>query len=746
MSVLNSTPDSISSTEVQTRTVALVGNPNAGKSTLFNRLTGIRQKAANYPGVTVEKKYGTMMIDGEPVTAIDLPGAYTLAAASADERIVVDVLTGHAGMRRPDVAVCVADATNLMRHLFLAAQVADTGVPLVIAVNMIDAAHEKGLAIDTERLSERLGVPVVALSASKNRGIEELRSAIAEALTTQARLKAVEWPDTICDAIEYLRQSIPAEQAEKLTLAELQRILFDHDSAVADRVGWTAAERDEHIAHAHRNLREKGLEPCAAEPTIRYAFLGERMEGVVTQPEVRKASGSESIDKLLTHRVWGLIIFAALMYGVFWSIYTAAGPLMDGIDWLFGSIGNWAGGLLEGTPMIQSLVVDGIIAGVGGVVIFLPQILILFFFIALLEATGYMSRAAFLMDKLFSWCGLNGKSFVPLLSSYACAIPGILAARTIDNPRARITTVFIAPLMSCSARLPVYVLLIAAFVEPAFPGNPWVPATVLFAMHLLGLVIAIPIAFVMNRLIFRTQRTPFVLEMPSYRVPNVRDVLWRMCERGLDFLKTAGTVIFAMSILIWAMSYFPRPESVETETTNTFAEQVAESQGVSPAEALATIESSEELSEKLDHKIESAYLEQSILGRTGKAIQPIFAPAGFDWKITVGVVGSFPAREVIIATLGITYSLGGDVDEQSEGLKAAMLSSSWPDGSPVFTLPVALAVMVFFALCLQCGATVAIIGREIGWSWAIGAFAFMTVLAWVGAVATYQIGTAISAA
>jgi ferrous iron transport protein B len=746
MSVLQTQSPEPNESSLRSPIVALVGNPNAGKSTLFNRLTGVRQKTANYPGVTVEKKTGTMIVDGQSVTAIDLPGTYTLAAASADERIVVDALTGHAGMQRPDVAVCVADATNLMRHLFLAAQVADTGVPIVIAVNMIDAAHEKGLAIDTHRLSESLGVPVVPLSASKNRGIEELRSAIGESLKTQARLKSVEWPDTIGGAIDYLRGAIPADQAEKLTLAELQRILFDHDSAVADRVGWTAQQRDQHIAHAQHLLREKGLEPCAAEPTIRYAFLGERMEGVVTQPSVRKASGTESIDKLLTHRLWGLIIFAALMYGVFWSIYTAAGPLMDGIDWLFGSVGDWAGGMLEGMPMIQSLVVDGIIAGVGGVVIFLPQILILFFFIALLEATGYMSRAAFLMDKLFSWCGLNGKSFVPLLSSYACAIPGILAARTIDNPRARITTVFIAPLMSCSARLPVYVLLIAAFVEPAFPGSAWVPATVLFAMHLLGLVIAVPIAFVMNRLIFRTHRTPFVLEMPSYRVPNVRDVLWRMWERGLDFLKTAGTVIFAMAIVIWAMSYFPRPDSVATETTETFVQQVAEEQGVALAQTPALIDANDELTARLDQAIEGAYLEQSVLGRVGKTIQPIFAPAGFDWKITVGVVGSFPAREVIIATLGITYSLGGDVDEESEGLKAAMLSSTWPDGSPVFTLPVALAVMVFFALCLQCGATVAIIGREIGWSWAIGAFVFMTVLAWVGAVATYQIGTALSAA
>ena len=521
-------------------------------------------------------------------------------------------------------------------------------------------------------------------------------------------------------------------------------MLFDHESSVADRIGWSADDRRRHLAAAHQTLREAGLEPYAVEPMVRYAYLGAVLEGVVSQPAVRKASGSESIDKLLTHRFWGLVVFSALMFAVFWSIYTAAVPLMDGIDWAFGALGEWAGGLLAGMPMLRSLVVDGVIAGVGGVVVFLPQILILFFFVALLEDTGYMARAAFLMDKLFSWCGLNGKSFVPLLSSYACAIPGILATRTIDSPRARLTTILIAPLMSCSARLPVYVLLIAAFVEPAYGAT--VAALVLFAMHLVGLVVAIPIAFVLNRLVFRTARSAFVLEMPSYRVPRVRDVVWRMWERGFDFLKTAGTVIFAMAVIIWALSYFPRPADVAEQVKAEMVEKVADEAAIPVDQAASRLAADGDLGGRLDHAIESAYLEQSYLGRVGKAIQPIFAPAGFDWKITVGVVGSFPAREVIIATLGITYSLGGDVDEQSQGLIEAVQTSTWPDGSPVFTLPVALAVMVFFALCLQCGATVAVIGREAGWKWAITAFTYMTVLAWLGAVATYQIGTALSSA
>ncbi len=713
-----------------TGAVALAGNPNTGKSTLFNRLTGIRQRTGNYPGVTVEKHVGKMNVDAQELTLVDLPGTYSLAAASADERVVVDVLSGHLmgveAESKVALAVCVVDATNLMRHLFLASQISDTGVPIIIALNMIDAAHEQGLAIDAKLLNERLGVPVVPTSASKGQGIEELKRAIAEGLRTQPRMKPITWPEPVNEAMAYLRQSLPPEVGEGLTDAEVQRMLFDTDSAVADRIKWSPAQRVHHIDHARKMLRDNQLDACGVEPTVRYGQLAQWMDGVQTRPAVRKATGTESIDSILTHRVAGLIVFVAMMFVVFWSIYTAAGPFMDAIDVAFGTLGEWAGGLLAATPMLQSLVVDGIIAGVGGVVIFLPQILILFFFISLLEDTGYMARAAYLMDKLFAWSGLNGRSFVPLLSSYACAIPGIMAARTIENPKARLTTILIAPLMSCSARLPVYVLLIGAFIEPVHGAT--VAAAALFGMHALGFVLAGPIAFALNKLWFGTHRTPFIMEMPPYRVPALRDVALRMWDRGLTFLKTAGTVIFAMSVVIWALSYFPRPADLEQRV-------VAEMQG-QPDVTEADIE----------HGVDATYLEQSYLGRFGKAIQPVFAPAGFDWKITVGVVSSFPAREVIISTLGITYALGGDVNEEDAGLIETMRASTWPDGSPVFTVPVAMAIMVFFALCLQCGATVAIIARESSWKWAVFAFVYMTVLAWVGAVVTYQVGTAIGAA
>ena len=445
------------------------------------------------------------------------------------------------------------------------------------------------------------------------------------------------------------------------------------------------------------------------------------MDIIERQAALKKRSTSESIDQLLLHRFWGLGVFIGMMYVVFQSVYSWAGPFMDLIEGLTGKLQDVAGGVLETTPMLQSLVVDGVIGGVGAFVVFLPQILILFLFIALLEESGYMARAAFLMDKLFQWCGLNGKSFVPLLSSYACAIPGIMAARTINDPKARMITILIAPLMSCSARLPVYLLLIGAFVEPRY--GPGVAGATLFAMHFVGALFAAPLAWLLNKTLNKGKRPePFLMELPPYRVPRVKSILWRMYESGKDFVIRAGTIIFAMTVIIWALLYFPRPAEVE--------EQVAAQYASASEEVIA-------------QEVGAAYLEQSYMGRFGKFMQPIFAPAGYDWKITVGVLASFPAREVIISTLGITYALGGEVDEESGDLREAFQKAQWErgprEGEPVFNLAVALSLMVFFALCMQCGATVAVIAKELNWTWAIASFFGLTAIAWVAAVVTYQI-------
>jgi len=683
--------------------VAVAGNPNTGKSTLFNRLTGGSQRVGNFGGVTVEKKEGALRLDGIDAVAVDLPGTYSLAAASPDEQVVLDVLTGRSeGTPRPDAVVCVVDATNLGRNLFLVSQIGETGLPIVVALNMSDEAERKGIRIDAAKLSSRVGVPVVPTVATEGRGLEALRGAIASALNDRPKFAVVPWPESM----EEVCRSVRAKAGGVLTEAEVHRLMFDIGSDLPRRIGWLGAEPA--LREARETLKLRGMDPVSFEATERYRHLEGLLEGMSTRPVTARARRGYAVDRFLTHRFWGLLVFGAIMFVVFSSIYWLAKPLMEGVVALFGLLGGWAGAALAGTPMLQSLVVDGVIAGVSGVLVFLPQILVLFFFIALLEDTGYMARAAFLMDKVFSWCGLNGKSFVPMLSSFACAVPAIIGTRSIEDPKARLATILISPLMSCSARLPVYVLMIGAFIEPTY-GPVWA-GVALFAMHLLGLVVAIPVAFVINRFLLRTRPLPFVLEMPPYRRPGVRDVGLKMYRNAMEFVVRAGTVILAFAILIWALTFFPRTEA----------------EGVSESEARA------------------AQLEHSYLGRFGKAVQPAFEPAGFDWKLTVSVLASFPAREVVVTTLGIIYNVG-EAEDSDSLLRERLAAASWPDGRKVYTPWVALAVMVFFALCLQCGSTVAVMARESGWRWAAFAFVYMTGLAWIGAVAVYQVGAGLAA-
>lgn len=725
--------------------IALVGNPNIGKTTLFNLLTGMRQRVGNYPGVTVSKKIGTLRLGERDAHLIDLPGTYSLAAASLDERVVVDVLSGKLpGTQKPDLVVCVVDATNLTRNLFLAAQIAELAIPMVIVLNQWDLAERQGLQIDTDRLSAQLRVPIVPCVATRKESAQRVKDTLTQALRSPACLPPIQWPDAVAAATAHLRAAMPKGAAADLEDAEVHRLLFDANSALAERLEWPEDERRKAVQEARAMVQASGLNPLAAEALLQYDHINGLTKGVQTKVGELAKGQTESIDRLLMHRGWGLAIFAAIMYVVFLSVYTWAGPLMDGIEWAKGGLQDWISPFLAGTPMLQSLMVDAVIEGVGAFLVFLPQILVLFFFISLLEDTGYMARAAFLMDKMFGWCGLNGKSFVPLLSSYACAVPGIMATRTIEDPKARLATILIAPFMSCSARLPVYVLLIGAFVEPSH--GPLIASLTLFAMHFVGLAVALPTVWILNKFILKTRPQPFVLEMPRYHVPRLGDVAWRMWESGWEFVKRAGTVIFAITIIIWALLYFPRPDAVAEEAR---AQVIAEQQAADPSMNLEAIEAQlqeedSELAHVLERRESSAYIEQSYMGRMGKALQPVFHPAGFDWRITVGVLASFPAREVIISTLGVIYSLGGDVDEESPGLQQAMANATWQEGTRVgmkiFTLPVVFGIMIFFALCSQCGATLAIIKKEAGTCWAIFSFVYMTVLAWIGAVLCFQLG------
>ncbi|WP_309380501.1 ferrous iron transport protein B [Cerasicoccus frondis] len=726
--------------------IALIGNPNTGKTSLFNCLTGMRQRVGNYPGVTVEKKLGAVSLSSGPATLIDLPGAYSLSANSLDERVAVDVLSGHLpGMDKPDAIVCVVDATNLKRNLFLAMQIAELGVPMVIALNLWDALEHRGQTIDVVELEKRLGVPIVTTVGRKGIGVNELRDAKNLAITEKRCITPMSWPAEVNEAVQHIQAQVNGHTSPPLSALEIRRLLFDSGSAVMDHVQGNHEAVRQAMIEGREKLRKLGLNPMAAEAVLSYRHLDVLLDGIVQQARTAAPQATESIDKLLLHRVAGLIIFAGMMFVVFQAVYSWAGPLMDLIDgakgWVQGVVGGW----LEPWPMLGSLMTDGVIEGVGAFVIFLPQILILFLFIALLEDTGYMARAAFLMDKLFGWCGLNGKSFVPMLSGYACAIPGILATRTIEDPKARMVTILVTPLMSCSARLPVYLLLIGAFVEPRF--GPFIAAVSLFAMHIVGLAVAIPAAWVLTKFIVKTKPQPFLLEMPTYRVPRMGDVMLRMWHAGKEFMVRAGTIILAITIIVWALLYFPRPVEIEERAIQDFTTQQIALSGnaMQIDEELADPDS--DLSAELGNAIDAAYINQSYMARMGKAIQPVFAPAGFDWKITVGVVASFPAREVIISTLGVIYSLGGDVDEESPDLMSTLANAEWKEGpragTPIFTLPVVFAIMVFFALCQQCGATLAVMAKEIGWKWTAASFVFQTSIAWLGAVLVYQVGTAI---
>ncbi len=731
-------------TQTRLRRVALIGNPNTGKSTLFNCLTGLRQKVGNYSGVTVQKKTGITLIGAERVEILDLPGTYSLAATSPDERVVVDALRGEVeNLDRPDMALCIVDATNLQRNLFLAFQIGQLGLPMVLALNYWDTAQKRNIAIDVDELKKRLGVPIVPISASRAEGITELKEAVVRALDEKPTLLSPQWPESIEEAMASARSCLPEAVSGRLDNAALMRGIFESDEEILKRAGADDGQAQNALEASRKALFKGGLNPANAEAVLLYRHIKERVEPCVSARDPSRTAGSESIDRLLTHKWWGLTAFLALMYLVFQSVYSWAGPFMDLIDAGKGWVQDTVSSTLSRWPMIESLVTDGIIEGVGAVVIFLPQILILFFFISLLEDTGYMSRAAFLMDKLFSWCGLSGKSFVPLLSSYACAIPGVMATRTIQDSKARLVTILVAPFMSCSARLPVYVLMIGAFIEPRYGAG--VAGATLFGMHFVGLVVAMPFAYLMNNHILKTPPQPFLLELPSYQIPKVRDVLLKMYSQGKEFVVNAGTVIFAITIVIWALLYFPRSESVQTLAQDAYIEQIAAQNGWSQEVAVSRIGESDEMQEELERRISSAYIEQSWMGRIGKTVQPIFAWAGFDWKITVGVIASFPAREVIISTLGIIYSLGGDVDEEAGDLRETMVGQKWQSGPkagmPIFTIPVVIAIMVFFALCQQCGATLAVIAQETNWKWAALSFGFMTFLAWLASILIYQIGS-----
>ena len=702
--------------------VALIGNPNAGKTTLFNALTGLHQKVGNYPGVTVEKIGGIIKTQEGEIEVTDVPGLYSLSPVSEDERVAVGVLFGkESSEREPDLLVYVIDATNIERNLYLLTQLAEHKLPVVVALTMTDMAGRKGDNIDVEKLANEIGVEIVSVIGHKSTGVKELRSAIERNLKLPRLLKIdVPGEPTLENHVETLLQ-------------RLSRAGFDYDrtflrsALIRGCSDFMNDIREYHeiselFVSLHNELRNAGT--TDDKPSSRWRFdWAERVANSCISKGHTKRSISDKIDFVLTHRVFGLLIFLGVMYFVFQSIYTFANPLMSVIESSFGTLSEKVSPILEGNPILKSAIVDGLISGMGAMLVFLPQILILFFFIAVLEGTGYLARAAFLMDKLLGWCGLNGRAFIPLLSSFACAIPGIMAARVMPDARSRLATILVAPLMSCSARLPVYVLLIGAFIQPHF-GSAWAGFT-LFAMHFLGLFVAIPIVFFLNRRVIKGKRLPFLLELPAYQWPKWRDVWLSVYFRGKVFVSVAGKMIVMMSILIWALLYFPRSE-VDSATYS--------------AEYLSLDKAQKNLISESNYLLQRQ-TENSYLGRFGRAIEPIFRPAGFDWRISTSILAAFPAREVVVPSMGIIFSLGNEVDENSKDLRTTLNQAKWPDGKPLLTPWTAIGLMVFFALCAQCMATLATVKRETNsWKWPVFMFVYMTLLAWLGAVGVNQLG------
>ncbi len=707
-------------------TVAVCGNPNTGKSTVFNALTGLRQKVANYPGVTVDRRTGVCRVGDRELHLVDVPGTYSLAAHAPDEMIAVDVLLGYVEeLDPPDVILVVMDASNLRRNLFLLGQILEIGKPVVVALSMGDLAERSGRRIDPARLQADLGVPVVPVNVSRGVGVEALKRALIEVQSAPAHKISPALPELWTRVRELIKSG-----QTRLGAFELERAVIDADYAL-ERI---ASHDDPALRATLAQIRDElsaGDPLPALEARRRYQWADRIVANCTQSITATPVRWLRRLERVSSHPVWGLALFFAVMAMVFQAVFSWATPLMD---WIDGATG-WLGGLVaEHLPAgaLASLLTDGVIAGVGAVVIFLPQILILFAFIIVLEDSGYMARAAFLMDRFMRACGLSGTSFIPMLSSFACAVPGIMATRVIPNHRDRIATIVAAPFMTCSARLPVYALLIAAFVpQRTVLGFLNVQGLVLFALYLLGIFGGVFTAWWMKRTLLRGKTPAFLMELPAYRMPNLKSVLIRMLERGRIFLRRAGTVIFTVAVIVWGLAYFPRSEQIDRRFEATAA---AAASSIGDEQALV-----EELS-RIEHQRAAAHLEASALGAIGRAIEPVFRPLGWDWKISAAVVASFPAREVVIAVLGTIYAVGSDVDAEDAGLIERLHSSRRADGSPVFSLPVALGLMVFYAFCLQCVATVATMRRETNsWRWPIFAWTYMTVFGYVGAYLTYTI-------
>jgi len=687
--------------------IALVGNPNVGKSTLFNKLTGLRQKAGNYPGVTVEKKTGSFTHQGLNYHLIDLPGAYGIHPSSLDEEVVYQVLVDRANLNHPDLVVVVGDPFNLKRAVLLYQQIREMGLPAIFVVNMIDEAERRGVRIDVGKLEDALSTKVVLTDARSGKGIDTLKAALQFKpgnYTPSFRI-----PDEHLSVIAQVKERTGEQRDYTAWLCLSQKHNGHLPPAVAADIH--AIREENHISYHRLQIQET---------MARHALLDTHFTNVVKDPAKKREHFTERLDKLVIHSFWGYVIFFALLMLIFQAIYTWSGPFMDAIDsgfaWLAASAGEW----LPPGP-INGLLTDGIIAGIGGIVIFIPQIAMLFIFISLMEESGYMSRVVYLMDRWLKPFGLSGKSAVPLMSGAACAIPAVMSARTIENDKERLITILVTPFMTCSARLPIYIIIIGLVI----PQGRWLglelQGLVLFGMYALGVLAALGSAWVLKLLLKTNYKSFLIMEMPTYKYPIVRNVLLNVWDKTMGFVVGAGKIILAISIILWVLGSF------------------GVSERFTDAEAIVRMENPGVSEEAFDNEVQSQKLEYSLLGTLGRFIEPTIEPLGYDWKMGIGLIASFAAREVFVSTMATVYSLGGTDDELT--IRERMASEINPNtGRPAYNFASGISLLLFYAFAMQCMSTIAIVRKETNsWKWTIIQLAFMTGFAYLAALVAYQL-------
>ncbi len=692
--------------------VALVGNPNVGKSSLFNQLTGLSQKIGNFPGVTVEKKEGVFNHDNKKILVTDLPGTYSLYPKSPDEQVVTDFLS-HASTTKPDIILCLIDASNLKRNLLLFTQLSDLGYPIVVALNMLDVAEKAGANINVDLLQQKLNCPVIPINARTGMGLDAVKAALIYA-TTSSRPSFFQPEEFNPHLADELRTRFEVNN-------EYAALLLAHQYLNSNSISETDKQE---VAQVLNKYQFKGKSLQAAETIRRYSLIHELLMGVLSIMPPPHPGWSVQLDKVFTHKIFGYVAFIAILTIMFQAIFSWASIPMDLIDGGFTAANNWLKSVLPDNDL-SSLITDGLVAGLGGIVIFIPQIALLFAFITILEETGYMARVMFIMDKIMRRFGLNGRSVVPMVSGVACAVPALMSTRVIDNRRDRLITIMVTPLMSCSARLPVFAVLIGLIVPSGrLFGFMSYQGLALMGAYLLGLIGAIVAAWVFSKFIPQKQKSFFIMELPVYQVPRFKNVLQAMYSRSLVFVTEAGKIILAISILLWALATYGPSESMKSAETKV-ATQVA--QGIITAD-------------QADGALASAKLEASYAGIMGKAIEPAIRPLGYDWKIGIALITSFAAREVFVGTISTIYNIGAE-DDDTDTVKERLRKEVNPEtGKPTYTPALGGSLIVFYIFAMQCISTIATTYRETkSVKWTAIQFAYMTVAAWVFAFLTFRL-------